>query len=144
MGIILFFFLAVIEVVLMVWTLVSCEAMLSNIAGSQSGVYHMTDLVTFPSVQDTSKSIVDKISSYIRKNYSQALSLEFLATQVAYIRPAYLNRLFKKETGRILSSYINHVRMERACELLMEKEFMTYQIAEMVGIRDPEYFSKLF
>lgn len=88
-------------------------------------------------------NLIRGVKNYIDQHYQENLSLEFLAEQ-AHLSSSYLSKLFKKEIGQNLSSYIHHVRIERAKTLLRTTNLKTYEIAEAVGISDPVYFSRLF
>jgi len=61
-----------------------------------------------------------------------------------FISKAYLSEKFKKVTGVSLSDYINMVKMERAKYLLTATSMKTYEIADSLGYKDHEYFSKVF
>lgn len=52
--------------------------------------------------------------------------------------------MFKKELGISFVDYLNDVRIEKAKELLKDVKYKTYEVAELVGIPDPHYFSKIF
>ena len=88
-------------------------------------------------------NLIRGVKNYIDQHYQENLSLELLAEQ-AHLSSSYLSKLFKKEIGQNLSSYIHHVRIERAKTLLRTSNLKTYEIAEAVGISDPVYFSRLF
>ncbi len=49
--------------------------------------------------------------------------------------------LFKRETGSTIIGYITKVRMERAQELLADRNLKTSEIAERVGYQDAHYFN---
>lgn len=76
-------------------------------------------------------------------HYGEALSLEQLAQQF-YLSPSYLSRIFKRETGVNLSTYLQNVRIEAAKTLLRTSDLKSYEVAERVGINDPVYFSRIF
>lgn len=88
-------------------------------------------------------SIVYGVKQYIDHNYSASLSLDQLAAQV-HLSSSYLSKLFKREMGVNLSTYILNTRIERAKFLLRTTDKKAYEIAEAVGIYDPVYFSKIF
>jgi two-component system response regulator YesN len=52
--------------------------------------------------------------------------------------------MFTKELGKNYVDYLNEVRIEKAKEYLRDSCYKTYEIAELVGIKDAHYFSKLF
>lgn len=92
---------------------------------------------------DDGADAVHTVQNYVRQHYAEDLSLEFLAGMV-YLSPAYLSRLFKRETGETLSAYVQNVRIEQAKTLLRTTSLKTYEVAERVGIPDPVYFSRIF
>ncbi|MGB9809558.1 MAG: helix-turn-helix transcriptional regulator, partial [Caldanaerobacter sp.] len=80
---------------------------------------------------------------YIHKNYNKEISLESVAKEV-YVTPAYLSILFKKEMNINFVNYLHKVRVEKAKELLSNRNLKTYQVASMVGFSDEKYFSQIF
>lgn len=91
-----------------------------------------------------SKKIIDEITDYIRINFSDSnLYLSDIASRF-YVNPSYLSRIFKQETGQSFTEYLLRLRMEKAVEFLKETEMKAYQVAEVVGIKDPYYFSNCF
>lgn len=88
-------------------------------------------------------SLINKARSYIQENIHRDISQEGVANQL-YICPAYLSRLFKKQTGETFTQYVTRVKMERAVELLKDPRYKTYQVSEMLGYKTPRYFSRLF
>lgn len=65
-------------------------------------------------------------------------------SQKYYINHIYLSRLFKAETGENFSSYLTRIRMEKAKELILKDTFKVKEVAEMVGFKNPYYFTKTF
>jgi len=89
---------------------------------------------------------VDTISAvkiYIQENLSGDLTLDHVSEQV-FISPKYLSKLFKEETGIVYSEYVTNQRMERARELMTQREITVEQVANTVGYRTPAYFIKKF
>ncbi|MCQ5128362.1 response regulator [Butyricicoccus faecihominis] len=87
--------------------------------------------------------LIRSVKAYIAQHYAEELSLESLAGQV-YLSPSYLSKLFKREVGENLSTYVQNVRIEEAKTLLLTTGLKTYEVAERVGIPDPVYFSRIF
>ena len=52
--------------------------------------------------------------------------------------------LFKVSTGTTFVEYLNHIRIEKAKELLRTTDLRTYEIADRVGYTDPRYFTYVF
>jgi two-component system response regulator YesN len=88
-------------------------------------------------------SVVYSVKQYIDQNYNLNLSLDSLAARV-HLSPSYLSKLFKKEMGENLSTYILNTRIEHAKLLFRTTDYKAYEIAEAIGIYDPVYFSKIF
>ena len=86
---------------------------------------------------------IRKTLDYINEHYNQNITLNDMA-EYNGISPYYLSRLFTKETGKNFVDYVNEVRIKKAKELLREDNYKYYEIAEMVGINDSHYFSKIF
>lgn len=61
-----------------------------------------------------------------------------------YISKAYLSELFKQSTGISLLEYITMVKIERAKYLLLSGTLKNYEVADRLGFKDHEYFSKIF
>lgn len=80
---------------------------------------------------------------YIEKNKGIDIKLEELAKNAGFSY-SYFSYLFKKETGKTLTEYIQMVRIETAKKLLVEKERNVSEIAELVGYSDIKFFSKQF
>lgn len=90
-----------------------------------------------------SKSVVEEIKQYIHAHIGEDLTRNSLA-EIIYLNPDYLARVFKKETGISLGSYITQARMHTAKRLLETTSLSVYAIAKKVGYANYSYFSKLF
>lgn len=88
-------------------------------------------------------NLIHTIKNYISQHYREELTLEGLAS-IVYLSPTYLSKLFKRETGENLSTYMQSVRIDAAKTLLRTTPLKTYEVAERVGIPDPVYFSRIF
>jgi len=86
---------------------------------------------------------VERALHYIHENYNADLSLETVAAAVL-VNPSHLSRTFKKETGDVVTDYINRIRIEKAKELLVFSDMLVYEVAEAVGFKDSAYFSLVF
>ena len=60
---------------------------------------------------------VKMLKDYIHSNYMKDISLSDAAEYIN-LNPAYLGKLYRMETGDSFVHYINHVRIEKAKELL--------------------------
>ena len=71
------------------------------------------------------------------------ISLASVAEHVG-LSSGYLCRIFKDETGGSINTYINNLRMNKAGELLSDKNSYIKEVAVAVGFEDQLYFSRLF
>ncbi len=86
---------------------------------------------------------VPEIKRYINTHYEEPLTVSLLAKLYSF-SPAYLGRIFKKETGASLSEYLKKVRLQVACELLEKSNIPINDLAEKVGFQDLNYFYRIF
>lgn len=94
--------------------------------------------------QDHKSNVVCNIFKYVQQNYhNKNLSIKDISEQL-FLTPNYLCLLFKKETGKTINQYITEIRIEKAKELLKDRRIKLYEVAELLGYSDPNYFSKIF
>lgn len=87
--------------------------------------------------------IIRKVLNYMETRYMDDISL-ITASEQVYINPVYLSRLFKKKTGENFVDILTRIRLRKACEMLCDCRFKTYEISDKVGIKDAGYFSQVF
>lgn len=87
--------------------------------------------------------LVQKVITRIDADITADLSLK---TQADFlnVNPSYLSTLFKKETGKTLTEFVNMKRMEKAKHLLTSTNMQVQTIAQNCGILDVNYFTKIF
>jgi len=86
---------------------------------------------------------VREVIEYLIRHLDQKITLEVLADHVN-MNNNHLSRLFKKETDKTIVHYLNELRLERARELLKNRDLSVKSVAEGVGIPDQFYFNRLF
>ncbi|WP_422659470.1 AraC family ligand binding domain-containing protein [Paenibacillus sp. EC2-1] len=86
---------------------------------------------------------VHQAIEFIENNYSQKISVMDIAHFVGLDR-TYLSGLFKAQFGSSLQNFLLEYRMNRAAELLKNKELSISDISRSVGYNDPFLFSKMF
>lgn len=92
---------------------------------------------------EASVFIVRNAINYINEHYSEKLTLSDVAEK-NYVSVWHLSKLINKHTGKGFNDILNSVRINNAKTILSNPEYKIYEIAEMVGISDVTYFSKLF
>ncbi len=99
-------------------------------------------LVTNHSMKDYSL-LVRKVLTQIDLDLTADLSLKVQAKALG-VNASYLSTLFKKETGKTLTEYVNGKRIEYAIFLLNSTQLQIQAIAQYCGISDVNYFTRLF
>lgn len=61
-----------------------------------------------------------------------------------YYGRAYLMRLFKKETGYSIMEYFIKLKIDKAKDLLRDKQLSVREISDKLAFNEPNYFTKTF
>jgi two-component system response regulator YesN len=88
-------------------------------------------------------SVIQKIYDYIDEHLKEEISREQIAEHV-HFNPAYLSRLFRKETQSSLTDCILQKRMEKAKSLLTSTHVKISDISALVGYGNIPHFTKMF
>lgn len=89
-------------------------------------------------------SLVDHCLVILKESYSDGnFDLGAMAKKMA-VSPDYLSRKLKSETGLSFKEWITKLRIQKSLELLRQKKYTIYEIAEMVGYSNQHYFSTAF
>lgn len=88
-------------------------------------------------------SPVEQVIQYVERHYAKDITVVY-AANLANMNTNYFSTLFKKKTGLSFVAYLQHVRIQRAKELLEDPSLKIYEIAERIGIQNEKYFMKVF
>lgn len=105
--------------------------------------YLITKALDYSSFIKEEDSVIDLILDYIHQHYTEDITRTTLSNLV-YLNPDYMARLFKKQTGKSIVNYITEYRIEKAKELLDSPDIPIGIVASKVGYGNYSYFSKLF
>lgn len=86
---------------------------------------------------------IKKALQFIETNYSRNISVEALAKHIG-LNKNYFSTLFREVFGIPPQEYIIKYRINKACQLLNNKDLSISEISRSVGYNDPLGFSKLF
>lgn len=92
---------------------------------------------------DVDNRIIQEVATYIYEHYADNLSLEYVADKFNLSR-SYLSKKFKSATGFGFKEYIINVRIQNACNLLLETNKSITDIAFECGFNDSNYFGDAF
>ncbi|MGN1085251.1 MAG: helix-turn-helix domain-containing protein [Lachnospiraceae bacterium] len=87
--------------------------------------------------------LVRKVITCVDSDLTADLSLNAMAESLN-VNASYLSALFKKETGRTLTEYVNSRRIRYGIFLLHSTTLQIQTIAQYCGIPDVNYFTKMF
>lgn len=93
--------------------------------------------------KNVSKGVLGQIEDEIKRNYASNLTLRELSEKY-YINSAYLGQVFRKKYGCSFKDYLNEQRLNEAAKLLRKSDMKIYEVAEMVGYKDVDYFVNKF
>ncbi|WP_168121125.1 helix-turn-helix domain-containing protein [Paenibacillus sp. HB172176] len=86
---------------------------------------------------------VEKVQHYMKAHLQDDFKRDDAASAV-YLNPAYLSRLFRKETGKSLTDYLVELRIAKAKEELAHTQKKISDIAIAVGYSNFSHFSQIF
>lgn len=117
------------------------EVMVKNLSGRRNGEEEKKD--GDPEETAAGSFIAQNAVKYIEENYMEKLKLSDVADQV-YVSQWHLSKILNRHVEKSFSDILNHVRIEKAKELLKEPSLRIGDIAEKVGFLDMAHFSRVF
>lgn len=120
-------------------TIEKCIAQCMNRGSFQ--FYHLEGLVN----KDTQSEVnaIQILISYIDENYYQDVTLETLADLV-HFSPSYVSKIFHRETGQTVKSYINKMKIKNAKYLLANTRRPIQEVAKNSGFINVSHFNRIF
>jgi AraC-like DNA-binding protein len=92
---------------------------------------------------ETNNSRVNRIHEYLMKNYQNEVDLEEVA-EVVHMAPASLCRFFKASTGLTVFAYLNKIKIDYSCKLLLNTDQNIVDISYDCGFNNLSHFNKQF
>lgn len=87
-------------------------------------------------------TVTDQIVDYVALHYADIRDLSFVG-EVFHYSTVHVNSLFKARLGVSLWRYVLHVRLDRACDLLINGA-RAEEVATLCGFRDYSTFYRMF
>lgn len=121
---------------------------LDNIGYANSCLWHLLGSFIYHKTfkNNKYKEIPDPIEesiNWMQKHIHKNISLTELAS-IAHYSVSYYSTLFNQKTGYSPVEYFIHLKIQRACQYLDLTNFKIKEIAQLLGYKDPYYFSRLF
>lgn len=88
-------------------------------------------------------NITDRIKKYVEQHYADDLNLQSVSNMF-FINPVYLGRVFKNSTGDTFSDYLNKVRIAEMKKKLVSNDSKISEIIKALGYNNQEYFYRVF
>ena len=106
--------------------------------------YRLLSQVQLQSVDnDAQLNQIDDIVSRITDDLTQQLSAADLAAELNMTESSF-SRFFRRATGNTFTDFVNQVRVNRACQLLMESDRLITTICYEVGFHNVANFNRRF
>lgn len=95
------------------------------------------------SASDKSEDPFELALAYIQKNFKNNINIDDICIASGISR-SWLYRLFMNNIGIPPIEYLKEMKINHACQLLLNTDSRISEIAEYVGFADPLYFSRIF
>lgn len=86
---------------------------------------------------------IQEACEFIDRNLRLEITLSEIS-QYFYLSPSYFSSLFKRETGKTFSLYVQEQRIRRAAALCVSTKLRNLEIAQLCGFKDEHYMVRLF
>lgn len=86
---------------------------------------------------------VNRIHEFLMKNYQEEIDLAEVA-EVAHMAPASVCRFFKQATGLTIFEYLNKIKIDYSCKLLLNTDLNILDISMDCGFNNLSHFNKQF
>jgi AraC-like DNA-binding protein len=86
---------------------------------------------------------INKVCTYIQNHYSEPISLKQVSDLV-FMTESNFCKFFKKATSTTFSDYLNDLRINESCQLLLSSEDTVSKIAHDCGFESLSYFNRVF
>jgi len=87
--------------------------------------------------------IIYDLIDYVDMNFTKTYNRAGLSKHFG-LNENYMLQLFKKTTGKTISNYINTKRIDKAIEMMGEKDVKIIDIAYNIGFENYNFFHRLF
>lgn len=92
---------------------------------------------------ETAMSSIEQVTRYMQSHVDTDYTLMDVADYMQ-MNPAYLSRYFKEKMNMTFGEYDKKLKMERASDLLLTTNLKMYEIADRLGYKSTQHFSRIF
>ncbi|MBN8245919.1 MAG: helix-turn-helix transcriptional regulator [Verrucomicrobia bacterium] len=109
-----------------------------------AGHFRSSEVLKWEFMRQQERSLrLKRLFDHLREHATERLSVGDASRMVA-MSPAAFMKAFKQVAGMTLVTYLNHVRLARAAQLLRETSHTIAEIAAETGFADQSYFDRRF
>lgn len=108
-----------------------------------SDVESLSSFVYSKNYTDNEGKRMRDIMDYTLSNFNKKIELEEIA-EVANMTSNAFCRYFKQRTNKTYFSFLNELRVEKACKLLQNKDYLITEISERSGFKNISNFNRKF
>lgn len=101
-----------------------------------------SDQIQFSRYATSGIDYIPQILSYMKEHY-QTTSVEDIAKHF-YISHSYLSRIFKQYTNSTVVQALQKIRLQAACDYLINTSLSVQKVAELAGYTDVTFFIRIF
>ncbi len=116
---------------------------LMNIIGKSNSLVQLASNDYFSKRFTTKNKRIEVIHQYLMNNYREEIDLGKIAELVS-LAEGSLCRFFKGQMGMTIFEYLNKIKVDFACQLLMDKNFSITDVAMDSGFNNISHFNKQF
>lgn len=95
------------------------------------------------SEDDEALADINTVFTYITENYGGPISADMLAARLGMSHTKF-SRFFRKATGNSFTDFVNQIRINKACQLLMNTDKYVTNICYDVGFNNVANFNRRF
>ena len=114
-----------------------------DIIGRSESHLHLASKEYLKTRFTTGNKRIATIHEYLMKNYKEEVDLKKLAAMVNMAEGS-LCRFFKMNMGMTVFEYLNQIKIEFACQLLMDKDLSILEVCFDCGFNNLSHFNKQF
>lgn len=96
-----------------------------------------------PALPSADETRIDKVCTWINKNYSEDITLQEAAGLVNMSVSAF-SRFIKRSLGKSFTDYLIELRLSQACKLILETDVSISEAAYSVGFNNLSNFNRRF
>jgi AraC-like DNA-binding protein len=114
-----------------------------DIIGNSNSFQFLASKTYVKSKFETANNRVKAIHEFLMKNYQDEINLQEIAG-IVHMAPASACRFFKYSTGLTIFEYLNKIKIDFACKLLLNTELNIVDISYDCGFNNLSHFNKQF